>query len=200
MSKEINSALDPLEEAQLVSKIKRINERLAEMERQFGKNSGIVEDYKNAIELSIPDPALNPNGRISRGKHTLKLIDPEALDELLKKQTAGQIKKAAKEEAKRESKATGDLVTIDDVLAAMDYVYDVMNDDPDEFYEAITEYWQHMGRGSERPSYTTLQTIIEANRREYDTKNSAAVAEAQNVKDKLFKRLQSESNIMQRLF
>ena len=180
-------------DAQKVSAIKRINERLAEMGRQFGKDSGIYRDYKNAILLAIPEEALTRSGTISHGAKALDVIDDQVLDDLLAKHTAGQVKKVAREEAKRESEETGEPVSVDEYLEAMDYVYTVINDDPDEAYEAFETYWSIVGRGSSRPSYTVLRDIIETKRRadqEYDLGNKEA---ADNIENKLFKRLEQRN-------
>ena len=180
-------------ESQKVSAIKRINERLAEMGRQFGKDSGIYQDYKNAILLAIPEETLTRSGTISHGAKALDAIDDQALDDLLAKHTAGQVKKAAREEAKRESEETGEPVSVDEYLEAMDYVYTVINDEPDEAYEAFETYWSIVGHGGPRPSYTALRDIIETKRRadqEYDLGNKEV---ADNIENKLFKRLEQRN-------
>ena len=43
------------------SAIKRINERKAQIKRDFGEDSSLYRDYANAVYLAIPDDALLPS-------------------------------------------------------------------------------------------------------------------------------------------
>ena len=191
------------------SAIKKINERYTDICRQFGKNSGIAKDYRNAMELTFGEDNLHrASGRkssgtkrresaadmgidvVSRNKEVLRNTSEESLKALLSKHTAGEVKKAAKEEAKREQEETGEKVSYQDVLEAMDYVYEVEEDDPDEMYYAIEEYWNSVGRGNPKPSYTTLRDIIKAHRAEDKALSNGNQQKADNIRTKMLKKLE----------
>ena len=182
------------------SAIKKINERYTDICRNFGPNSGVAKDYRNAMELTFGEDNLHrAKGRkssapkkkesaadmgidlASRDKNVLKTLDDDKLEALLSKHTAGEIRKAAKEEARQESQATGRDVSVDEVLEAMDYVYDVEENDPDEIYYAIQTYWNAVGAGNPRPSYVTLRDIIENNRKVDEAYANGDVNQAQDL-------------------
>lgn len=181
---------------QKVSAIKRINERRAQMRRDFGEDSSLYRNYDYAIYLAIPDDALLPSGNISHGKKALDLIDEKDLESLLRKETAGDIKKRAREEAKRESEETGENVTWQEVLDAQEVVYEVMDDDYSEFYEAVKLYWGEVGKGHPKPAYTTIKQIIDAQADIKYDQEAGNVKLAQetnrNIRDKLRKRIEAE--------
>ena len=181
---------------QKVSAIKRINERRAQMRRDFGEDSSLYRQYDNAINLAIPDDALLPSGNISHGKKALDLINDQDLESLLRKETAGDIKKRAREEAKRESEETGEAVNWRDIIEAQEVVYEVMEDDYSEFYEAVKLYWNEVGKGHPKPAYTTIKQIIDAQSDiRYDQDNGdvkLAQETNRNIRDKLRKRIEAE--------
>ena len=181
---------------QKVSAIKRINERRAQMRRDFGEDSSLYRQYDNAINLAISDDALLPSGNISHGKAALDLIDEHDLEMLLRKETAGDIKKRAREEAKRESEETGEAVNWKDIIDAQEVVYEVMEDDYSEFYEAVKLYWGEVGKGHPKPAYTTIKQIIDAQadiRSDQDNGNVKLAQETnRNIRDKLRKRIEAE--------
>lgn len=202
------------------SAIKKINERYTDICRTFGPNSGIAKDYRNAMELAFGEENLHKaKGRKSsaskrkesaadmgidlaaRNKDTIQNTSDEALSALLSKHTAGQIKKAAKEEAKQESEETGRYVSLDDVLEAMDFIYEVEEDDPDEMYYAIQTYWNAVGAGSPRPSYTTLKDIIENNRAADRAAAAGDTDKASDLHFEMLKKLEkSRSNVQEVYF
>lgn len=181
---------------QKVSAIKRINERRAQMKRDFGEDSSLYRNYDYAIYLAIPDDALLPSGNISHGKKALDLINEQDLEKLLRKETAGDIKKRAREEAKRESEETGEAVNWKDIIDAQEVVYEVMEDDYSEFYEAVKLYWDEVGKGHPKPAYTTIKQIINAQADiKYDQeagKASSAEETERFIRDKLRKRIEAE--------
>ena len=79
-------------DAQKVSAIKRINERMAEIKRTFGENSPEYERYRQAVDRAAGD-YLTPSGNISHGKAALAGIDDTKLGALGERQTAGEIRK-----------------------------------------------------------------------------------------------------------
>lgn len=202
------------------SAIKKINERYTDICRTFGPNSGIAKDYRNAMELAFGEENLHKaKGRKSsaskrkesaadmgidlaaRNKDTIQNTSDEALNALLSKHTAGQIKKAAKEEARQESEETGRDVSLDEVLAAMDYIYEIEEDDPDEMYYAIQTYWSAVGAGNPRPSYITLRDIIENNRASDQAAANGDTDKARELQSSLYKRLEeSRRNVLEVYF
>lgn len=183
--------MNNLKQAQLDSAIKKINERYIQICREFGPDSGIARDYKNTMELvagsenlqiissttSKKAPKNNLDyitgeikvAQIKRSKKVLEKLDPNDVEALLSKHTAGQIKKAALEEAKAQSEELGYNVRMSEVIDDMDSVYDFLdehgydsNDDNKETSKLFSTYWESVGPGAPRPSYTTLKKIIEA--------------------------------------
>lgn len=163
-----------------VSAIKRLNERLTDMARTFGTDSPIYKEYLNSIKLAVgPDnmhtsPRTEPKpGKkltaanmgvpvITRGPETYDALTDDKIDALLSHHTAGEVKREIREEAKRESEETGEDVTYEDVLETWSNVYDTINEAPDEFYDAVSLYWYYAGKGSPKPSYMTLNDIIQS--------------------------------------
>ena len=181
---------------QKVSAIKRINERKAQIKRDFGEDSSLYRQYANAVDLAIPDAALLPSGNISHSKAAVDLIDDDTLNTLLRRETAGDIKRRAKEEARRESEEIGETVTWQEIIEAQEVVYETMEDNYDDFYSAVRLYWEKIGKGHPKPSYTTIKELIDANNAE-ERARSAGYADAandikRNVENKLTKRLEAQ--------
>lgn len=177
------------------SAIKRINERKAQIKRDFGEDSSLYRDYANAVYLAIPDDALLPSGNISHGQKALDLIDDKVLQHLLRKETAGDIKRRAKAEAKRESEETGETVTWQEIIEAQEVVYQTMEDDYSDFYKAVEMYWGEIGKGHPKPSYKTIKDILDANNEEAYAREMGYQGTAndikRNIEDKLHKRLEA---------
>lgn len=194
------------EKARKVSKIKRINERLAAIGRDpdIGKDSAIYQRFKNAITLSIPEEARTGSGTISRSEKTLVMIPDEALDDLLEHHTLGEIKKAAREAAAAEqgikpSQVTPDMVS--DYLAAMDTVLEYLSDIPKGDSDIFATYWNSAGMGAPKPTYTILKDIIDTNNEAEELRLAGNEDEADFVEDKLHKRLKAnERDIREVLF
>lgn len=181
---------------QKVSAIKRINERKAQIKRDFGEDSSLYRQYSNAVDLAIPDAALLPSGNISHSKAAVDLIDEDTLETLLRRETAGDIKRRAKEEARRESEETGETVTWQEIIEAQEVVYETMEDNYDDFYSAVKMYWNAIGKGHPKPSYTTIKELIDANNAEERARSAGYVDAAndikRNVENKLTKRLEAQ--------
>lgn len=79
------------------NKIKRINERRAEIERAVHAHKlpkEYLDQYEAAMRSAVHDNSLfSSKGNISHGKRALQEIDTKALDALLKKETAGTAQK-----------------------------------------------------------------------------------------------------------
>lgn len=181
---------------QKVSAIKRINERKAQIKRDFGEDSSLYRQYSNAVDLAIPDSALLPSGNISHSKTAVEQIDADTLETLLRRETAGDIKRRAKEEARRESEETGETVTWQEIIEAQEVVYETMEDNYDDFYSAVRLYWEKIGKGHPKPTYTTIKELIDANNAEERARSAGYVDAAndikRNVENKLTKRLEAQ--------
>lgn len=90
---------------------------------------------------------------ISRSHEVLEKVNEKELDALLRKQTSGQIKRDLEREAKYESDMLGRPIDTRDVLAAMDYIYELEDDNP-EYYEAIKFYWDEIAPGHKKGQKT----------------------------------------------
>ena len=182
--------MNNLKQAQLDSAIKKINERYIQICREFGPDSGIARDYKNTMELvagsenlqiifsttSKKAPKNNPDyitgeikvAQIKRSKKVLEKLDPNDVEALLSKHTAGEIKKAALEEAKAQSEDTGQYVRMSEVIEDMDSVYDYLDEngydskDSEKTYQLFSTYWDSVGPGAPRPTYSQLRMIARA--------------------------------------
>lgn len=182
--------MNNLKQAQMDSAIKKINERYIQICREFGPDSGIARDYKNTMELvagsenlqiissttSKKAPKNNPDyitgeikvAQIKRSKKVLEKLDPNDVEALLSKHTAGQIKKAALEEAKAQSEDTGRYVRMSEVIEDMDSVYDYLDEngydskDSEKTSKLFSTYWDSVGPGAPRPTYSQLRMIARA--------------------------------------
>lgn len=80
-----------------INKIKRINERRAEIERAVNDKrlpKEYLDAYEAAMRSAVHDSTLiNARGNISHGKKAVDSISSKSLDALLKKETAGQATK-----------------------------------------------------------------------------------------------------------
>lgn len=80
-----------------VNKIKRINERRAEIERAVNDRrlpKEYLDAYESAMRSAVHDSTLiNARGNISHGKKAVDTISSKSLDALLKKETAGEATK-----------------------------------------------------------------------------------------------------------
>ena len=208
-------------QAQKDSAIKRINERYIQICREFGSDSGVAKDYYHTMELvagsenmriiasttSKKGPKDNPRyetgeikvHQIVRNKKALDSMDPEEIQALLNKHTAGQIKKAAKEEAKRQREDTGDdSIDYNDVLEDMDYVYDFMDEygydsKESETLKAVLDmYWESAGPLAPRPSYSELRMLIQGKKQMMDLEDIGDTEYAKNIEDKLRKRIEAD--------
>ena len=76
-----------------INKIKRINERRAEIERAVSSQKlpkEYLDQYEAAMRAAVHDNTLfSSKGNISHGKKAVDTISSKALDALLKKETAG---------------------------------------------------------------------------------------------------------------
>lgn len=142
-------------DAQKVSAIKRVNERMAEIRRTFGEDSPEYNRYRQAVDRVAGD-FLTSSGNISHGKKAVSGIDDEKLDALSQRQTAGKIK----EDYKRGAEAEGiseeeyrDLVNRVREKLAGDYwlASDAINNAKNK------KTWTVKGR---RPTYTELDNAI----------------------------------------
>lgn len=167
--------------------IKRLNERYTQIARDFGANSAIARNFQKKLEVVFGSDNMHrarsrktqgTKRRASAADMGLMQVDRNAqtrsvsqedLDALLSLHTSGEIKKTVKEQAKRESEYSqsmgGGPVSYDDVLAAMDYVYELDQDDDNDLYEAYKMYWESVGgrgSGAGRPDYSLIADLSRA--------------------------------------
>lgn len=144
-------------DAQKVSSIKRINERMAEIKRTFGEDSPEYNRYRQAVDR-VAGEYLTSSGNISHGKKAVSGIDDEKLDALSQRQTAGKIK----EDYKRGAEAEG--VTEEEYRDMVNNVREKMAGDYWLASDAIENakklgIWNVQGR---RPTYSELDAAISA--------------------------------------
>lgn len=203
------------------SAVKKINERYTDICREFGKDSIQARDYLNAMRLTFGEENMHTAAsrkpkegtkkrkkqtaasmeikQINRDKKMLEKVDGGNIQALLEHHTAGQIKESARREAEQESEATGRDVTLDDVLAAMDYVDEYLAENAEQDSEdgPFATYWKAVGKGQPRPSYMTLADIIQSKEEQEKLRSSGNDREADIIEDKLTKRLESQQKDLQ---
>lgn len=170
--------------ADKVKKIKRINERRAEIERAVKDKKlpkEFLDQYEAAMRSAVHDSTLfSPKGNISHGKDALNKINEKSLDALLKKETAGQAKKstykhykAYVEEQERAQRTIWERVeegediddtdygsgySYEDFISDRDYVYENMESDVD-WYNSMKAAFQGV------PGTKSYAQLKEANER-----------------------------------
>lgn len=166
-----------------IKKIKRINERRAEIERAVQKKQlpkEFLDQYEAAMRSAIHNNDLfSSKGNISHSKDALNKINEKTLDTLLKKETAGKAKKDTYkyyknyvQEQEREQKTAWERVeqgedvdendyqggySYNDFVDDRDYVYDNMTSDPD-WYNSMKASFQGVGG---KKSYSQLRAANE---------------------------------------
>lgn len=193
------------EKARKVSKIKRINERLLAIGRDpdLGKDSEFYQRFKNAITLAIPEDARTGTGTISRSEKTLDQIPDDALDDLLKHHTAGEIKRTAREQIATETGRTPKEVTKGEVSSYLDVMDEVtkflstLTKEESGFYDT---YWKGR-KGLPRPTYSILKDMKDTREEAASFRAAGNEEAAQYVEDKLSKRIDAyERDIQEVIF
>lgn len=194
--------------------IKRLNERYTQIARDFGVNSAITRNFQKKLEVVFgSDNMHRARFRKTQGTKrrasaadmglmqvdrnaTTRNVSQEDLDALLSLHTSGEIKKTVREQAKRESDYSramgGGPVSYDDVLAAMDYIYDLDQDDDNDLYEAYKMYWESVGgrgSGAGRPDYTVIADLAKAIKDQNNAINSGNKEEAVRLDQYMHERL-----------
>ena len=194
--------------------IKRLNERYTQIARDFGVNSAITRNFQKKLEVVFgSDNMHRARSRKTQGTKrrasaadmglmqvdrnaTTRNVSQEDLDALLSLHTSGEIKKTVKEQAKRESEYSqamgGEPVSYDDVMAAMDYIYDLDQDDDNDLYEAYKMYWESVGgrgSGAGRPDYTVIADLAKAIKDQNNAINSGNKGEAVRLDQYMHERL-----------
>ena len=203
------------------SAVKKINERYTDICREFGKDSIQARDYLNAMRLTFGEENMHTAAsrkpkegtkkrkkqtaasmeikQINRDKKMLEKVDGGNIRALLEHHTAGQIKESARREAEQESEATGRDVTLDDVLAAMDYVDEYLSENAEQDSEdgPFATYWKTVGKGQPRPSYMTLADIIKSKEDAQQLRDFGDNRTADDIEDALTRRLESQQKDLQ---
>lgn len=181
---------------QKVKDIKRINQRLADIGKQLGKDSQYYQRFKNAIFLSVPDDARTGSNTISRSEKTLDKISNTVLADLLKFHTVGEIRKTAREQLAQDKGVKSSKISkteLNDYIDLMDEVnkgLSKISKDDSKFYDT---YWHNAGPGAKRPSYITLKNMLDAREAAAEYRAAGNEEEAQYIEDKLTKRIEAES-------
>lgn len=180
------------------SVIKRLNERQAEIRRQFGEDSQSYRDYHNALLVVVGPENINESGNIKRSSSVYSILTDEVMSALLRHQTAGQIKASARREAREESALSGEHITMEDIISVRDKMDKIIRDEPKEvFYEVVKFYWESVGgEGHTRPSYTQMNDIYQFQKAQNggdddDNPFIGSDVDLDNVEDKLRKRLKA---------
>lgn len=147
--------------SQIVSSIKRVNERLAEIVRQAARGlipQSAADNFRAALQTAAGD-YLTKSGNISHGKKAVENIDEDALKRLEQRATAGEIKERTREGARIEygSEMTED--EYETYIEDIDFVNEAMASDPSEAYDA---YNAAFAGTTGRKSYKQLRAAIEA--------------------------------------
>ena len=123
--------------------IKKINERRAQIAREV-KEGTLPKDalrrYENAMWAAAGD-FINKSGNIAHGKAAQAAISKEALDALLQRDTAGQLKKDIKKQVAEEYDKSVKDVTKEEVKAYNDLVDSVnsyIEEHPERAYDKAT--------------------------------------------------------------
>lgn len=154
-------------EAQKISSIKRINERLADIKRGVDRGEiprSYYDRFRDAIDQNIPAEYRTRSGNISHGKKAVQNIPDSVITALESRQTRGEIRESAKEHIMEERpydySSPDDIPdhVIDEYLSDADYVNEALTDDYDECYMAFKYFFQGE---SGRKSYSELKTAIE---------------------------------------
>ena len=189
------------EKTQKIKNIKRINERLLAIGRdpELGKDSEFYQRFKNAILLSIPEEARTGTGTISRSEKTLDLIPDEALSDLLRHHTVGEIKRTVREQIAAETGRKPKEVTRGEVsryLNIMDEVtkfLSTLTKEESGFYDT---YWKGR-KGLPRPTYSILKDMKDTREEAASFRAAGNEEAAQYVEDKLSKRIDAYERDMQ---
>lgn len=137
--------------AQKESAIKKINERAAEIGRQYGKDSPEYEAYRNAMERAAGD-YLTRSGNISHGKKAVENIPDRYIDALLGRKTYGQTEAGYREGAEKEGMSPSEYREM------VNSVKDFAKNSPADMSAACSNAGIHAGRNA---SYEDLKKAIE---------------------------------------
>lgn len=123
--------------------IKKINERRAQIAREV-KEGTLPQDalrrYENAMRAAAGD-FINKSGNIAHGKAAQAALSKEALDALLQRDTAGQLKKEIKKQVAEEYDKPVKDVTKEEVKAyndLLDSVNSYIEEHPERAYDKAT--------------------------------------------------------------
>ena len=193
--------------------IKKINERYTDLVRTFGKNSALAKNYRNKMEAVFGADNMHKAKKrktqgtkrresaadldlslVSRNEETRTVSDQD-IQALLSNHTSGQIKKTLKEQAERESEYSesngGSKVSEADILAAMDYIYELEEDDDSDLYEAYKMYWDSVGPGSPRPDYSLIADLARGIKHQNEAQKEGKNEVSRNIEEQLKQRLAS---------
>lgn len=150
--------------SEIEKKIKRINERRAQIARDVraGKlPETALKRYEEAMRAAAGD-FINKSGNIAHGKEAQAAISKEALEALLQRQTSGQLQKDIKKQVAEEYDKPVKDVTREDLetyMSDVDFVNNYISNDAERAYDAFTMAFA--GKKGNK-SYYQLRQAIEA--------------------------------------
>lgn len=157
MGKLINSI------EKVISAIKRVNERRAEIKRAIADKKipkGVLKNWNAAFDKVASEAGVNltKSGNIPHSKKAAENIDLDALEGLLQRRTAGQIKKDIKKGSEKEFGETPTAQELEEYQDDMSYVYECLADNYDETYDALDAAF----RGTKgKKTYKQLRAAID---------------------------------------
>lgn len=156
-----------MNDAEKLSAIKRINERLADIKRGVSKGEipkSWYDRFRNAIDQVIPKQFLTKSGNISHGKGAIAFIKDNILRILQSRQTRGQIKESAERHIREENPfdySEDDKIpksVVEEYLEDADYVNTELTEHYNETYNILDLKY----RGTKgKKSYSELKATIE---------------------------------------
>ena len=148
-------------ESTIISKIKRLNERVTDIARKVAQNilpKSALDNMRRAMETLAGQENITKSGNISHGKKAVAAIDEGELDALLRKPTAGELKERVKAGAQLEYQHEPNPFEMQEYIENVEGAYKALDSAPQETYDA----YDHKFRGrTGKPTYGELKQARE---------------------------------------
>lgn len=157
--------------SEFVKSVKRVNQRVVDISRTYGKDSTAYNEYASKMQAMFPDN-LNINKRreiqLSRsGKVFANSNIEESMKDLEKIKTVGQRKKAAKESLKKDGNKKPTKNEVEEMMLIQDNIQEQIDDVLTKFYsftsgggnENINRAFEIL-HSSRKKSYSELRQAI----------------------------------------
>lgn len=121
-----------------VKSVKRVNQRMVDISRTYGKESTAYNEYASKMQAMFPDNLnTNKRGEIQLSR-SLKTFSNENIDENMKDlekiKTVGQRKKVAKESLKKDGNKKPTKTEVKEMMLIQDNIEDQIDDVLTRFY------------------------------------------------------------------